>query len=62
MLKLLSYRLETGVSGNLWSCLKEVKPLVMYDGERGIALEECTGIGHHLKLIWATPSYFTFLR
>ena len=27
-----------GVSGNLWSCLKEVKPLLMYDGEQGIAL------------------------
>ena len=34
-----SSRLETGVSGNLWSCLKEVKPLVIYDVERGMALE-----------------------
>ena len=27
------------VSGNLWSCLKEVKPLVVYDGDLGIALK-----------------------
>ena len=26
-------------SGNLWSCQKEVKPLVMFDGECGMALE-----------------------
>ena len=31
------------VSGNLWSCLKEVKPLVMYDGAQGIALEPMQG-------------------
>ena len=36
---LCSYRLEMGVSGNLWSCLKEVKPPVMYDGGQGIPLE-----------------------
>ena len=27
------------VSGNIGSCLKEVEPLVVYDGEQGIALE-----------------------
>ena len=27
------------VSGNLWSCLKEVKPLVVYDGEWRIAMK-----------------------
>ena len=26
-------------SGNLWSCIKEVKPLVMFDGECLKALE-----------------------
>ena len=31
------------VSGNLWSCLKEVKPLVMYDVERVMALEPMQG-------------------
>ena len=41
---LCSYRLETGFSGNLWSCPKEVKPLVLYDGERGIALKPMQGI------------------
>ena len=38
-----SYRLETCVSGNLSSYLKEVHPLVMYDGEQGIALESMQG-------------------
>ena len=32
-----------GVSGDLFSCLKEVKPLVMYNGEQGIALEPMQG-------------------
>ena len=32
-----------GVSGNLWSCLKEVKPLVMYNVERGMTLEPIQG-------------------
>ena len=26
-------------SGNLWSCLQEVKPLIVFDGEHGVALE-----------------------
>ena len=43
MLKLCSYRLETCVSGNLSSFLKEVRPLVVYDGEQGIALEPMQG-------------------
>ena len=38
-----SSSLETGVSGNLWSCLKEVKPLVMYDVECGMAPEPMKG-------------------
>ena len=29
--------------GNLWSCLKEVKPLVVFDGECGMALEPKQG-------------------
>ena len=32
-----------GVSGNLWSCLNEVKPLVMFDVEQGMALEPMQG-------------------
>ena len=43
------------------SCLKEVKSLVVYDGEQGILWNQCRGIGRNLELIWATPSYFTFL-
>ena len=57
-----SSRLETGVSMNLWSYQKEVKPLVMYDVEHGIALGPMQGIGLHLELIWGTPIYFRFIR
>ena len=38
-----SYRLETGVSGNLWSFPKEAKPFVLYYGEWGIALKPMKG-------------------
>ena len=57
-----SYRLDTGVSENPWSCPKEAKKIVLYDGDWGLLWSECRGIGHHFKLIWATPSYFTFLQ
>ena len=32
-----------GFSGNLWSCPKEAKPIVLYDGERVIALKPVQG-------------------
>ena len=35
--------LEIAVSGSLWSCLKEVKPLVVFDVERGMALDPMQG-------------------
>ena len=38
-----SYGLEMVVSGNLWSCLKEAKPSVLYDGEWGIFLKPMQG-------------------
>ena len=38
-----SYRLETCVSGNLWSCPKEAKPIFQYDGERGVVLNPMQG-------------------
>ena len=38
-----SSRYGTVFSGNLWSFLKEVKPLVMFDGECGKALEPAQG-------------------
>ena len=38
-----SSRLETGVSGNCWSCLKEVKPVVLYDIELVMALRTMQG-------------------
>ena len=43
VLKLVFHRLETGVSGNLWSCPKEAKPIVLYDGDWGIALKTSQG-------------------
>ena len=39
VLQFCSYRLETGVSGNLWSFPKEAKAIVLYDGEWGISLK-----------------------
>ena len=38
-----SYRLDAGVSGYFWSCPKEAKPIVLYDGEWGIALKAMEG-------------------
>ena len=38
-----SYRLETGVSGNLWSFPKEDKPVVLYDREWDMALKPMHG-------------------
>ena len=62
MLKLVSQSLEMCVSGNLVSRLKEVKPLVVSDGEQGIALEPIREIGLNLELIWATLMYFIFVQ
>ena len=36
--------LVTVFSGNLWSCLKEIKPPVVLVGKRGVALETMQGI------------------
>ena len=38
-----SSRLVNVFSGNLWSCLKEVKQFVVFDGERGMAPETMQG-------------------
>ena len=43
MLKLVFLDFETCVSGNLVSRLKEVKPVVVSDGEQGIGLEPMQG-------------------
>ena len=43
VLKLVSDKLKTCVSGNFGSCLKEVKPHVVYDVEKGIVLEPMQG-------------------
>ena len=38
-----SYRLEMGVSGNLWIVVKNVKPLVIYDVECEMAMDSMKG-------------------
>ena len=43
VLKFQFQKLKTCVSVNFGSCLKEVKPLVVYDGEQGIVLEPKQG-------------------
>ena len=48
-------------SGNLWSCVKDVKPLVVFDKECCMALEPMQGIGPHLDLICGTRSSFMLL-
>ena len=48
-------------SGNLWSCVKEVKPLVVFDKDCCMALEPMQGIGPHLDLICGTRSSFMLL-
>ena len=57
-----SYRLETGVSGNLCSFLKEVKTLVLYDVEHGIAMDPMKGKWASSRIVLGTSSYFAFLR
>ena len=51
-----------GVSENFWSCPKEAKKIVLYDGERGIALKPMQGNWSSFQVDWPTLSYFTFLR
>ena len=50
------------VSQNLWSCLKKVKPLVVYDVECQMALEPMQGNRASSQVDLGTPSYFAFLR
>ena len=56
-----SYRLEMGVSGNLWIVVKDVKPLV-YDVECEMAMDSMKGKCDSSWVIWGTPIYFAFLR
>ena len=59
---LYSYTLETCVSGNLCSFLKNVKPFVLYDVEHGIALETMKGKRASYQVDLGYTSYFSFLR
>ena len=53
---------KTGFSGNLWSCLKEVKPLFMYDVQPAIALEPMQENRPSSPVDLQYPSYFVFLQ
>ena len=53
------HRLEAGVSENLCSFLKEVKPLLLYSVTHGIAMEPMKGKWPSSR---GTPSYFAFLK
>ena len=57
----LSSRLESVVSGSLWSCLKEIKPFVMYDVEGQKALEPMQQNQASFRVDLGTLSYFAFL-
>ena len=48
------------VSGNPWSCLKEVNPLLMYDVESGMALEPLQGNMASFPLDLAYTCLFCF--
>ena len=57
-----SYRLEMGVSGNLWIVVKDVKPLVVYDVECELAMDSMKG---KCASSWVHIEYtnlFAFLR
>ena len=47
-----------GVSGNLWSHLKQLKPLVMFDVERGITLEPMQGNRASSRIDLGYPELF----
>ena len=51
-------RVSQGISG-----VAQRKPsqLSCMMGKGTLLWSQCRGIGRHFKLIWATPSYFTFL-
>ena len=46
------------MSGNLGSFLKEVKPLVVYDGEEGIVLEPMQGNWAYSRVDLGYPEIF----
>ena len=49
------------VSGNLWSFLKGVKPLVLYDVDHGMVMEPMQGKLASSQFDFITPSNFAFL-
>ena len=52
-------RVSQGISG---VAQRKTSQLSCMMGNGALVWSQCRGIGHHFKLIWATLSYFTFLR
>ena len=51
-----------GVSGNLWSFLKDIKPLVVYDVICGMAMEPMKGKWASSQVDLGYAEIFSFLR
>ena len=60
--KWCSYRLEMGVSGNLWIVVKNASHLLYMMWNARWLWIQWRGIVLHLELIWGTPIYFALLR
>ena len=56
-----SYRLEMGVSGNLWIAVKYFKLFVVYDVECEMAMDSVKGKSASSWVNLGTPIYFAFL-
>ena len=50
------------MSGNLWSFLKDVKPVVVYDVERRMDMEPMHAKWASSRVDLGTLKYFAFLR
>ena len=46
------------MSGNIWSCPKEAKPIVLYDGEGGSALKPMQGNWSSFKVVLGYTELF----
>ena len=52
-------QLSRGISGD---AQRKPSQLSYMMGNGALLLIQCRGIGHHFKLIWDTPNYFTIFR
>ena len=52
-------QVSQGISGVAQRMLSQMSSMM---GNGALLWSQCSGIGRHFKLIWATPCYLTFLR